>query len=118
MNVVVMAPALREENNRISPPSIREVNVIDADDTVRGTRLDAALADANVILLGFPVPTVVAAKAPHLAWVHHTQAGVSNLHGCDLWTSDVTLSTSRGVVLPAGCLLCPRRRRLLRPRLA
>jgi D-2-hydroxyacid dehydrogenase (NADP+) len=100
VNVVVMAPAIGTDLSCISAVDPR-VNVIDANDA-SGTRLDAALADANVILLGFPVPAVVAAKAPHLAWVHHTQAGVSNLHGCDLWTSDVTLSTSRGVVAPGG----------------
>ena len=39
-----------------------------------------------------------AARAPRLAWAHHTQAGVSNLLGSDLWTSPVTLTTSRGMV--------------------
>jgi phosphoglycerate dehydrogenase-like enzyme len=33
-----------------------------------------------------------------LRWAHHTQAGVSNLHRSDLWTSDVTLTSTRGSV--------------------
>jgi len=44
------------------------------------------------------VPARLAGRAPRLAWAHHTQAGVSNLVGSDLWTSPVTLTTSRGVV--------------------
>jgi phosphoglycerate dehydrogenase-like enzyme len=31
-------------------------------------------------------------------WAHHTQAGVSNLAGTDLWDSEVTLTSSRGAV--------------------
>ena len=31
-------------------------------------------------------------------WAHHTQAGVSNLAGTDLWDSQVTLTSSRGAV--------------------
>jgi phosphoglycerate dehydrogenase-like enzyme len=51
-----------------------------------------------VLLVGYPVPEVLAARAPRLAWAHHTQAGVSNLAGTDLWGSDATLTSSRGAV--------------------
>jgi len=59
---------------------------------------DRLLARAEVLLVGYPVPRVVAARAPRLRWVHHTQAGVSNLHRSDLWASDVTLTSTRGSV--------------------
>ena len=51
-----------------------------------------------MLLVGFPVPEGLAARSPRLVWAHHTQAGVSNLAGTDLWGSEVTLTSSRGVV--------------------
>ena len=36
--------------------------------------------------------------SPRLVWAHHTQAGVWNLAGTDLWGSQVTLTSSRGAV--------------------
>ena len=60
--------------------------------------VNGILAVADVLLVGYPVPGALAGRAPRLAWAHHTQAGVSNLAGSDLWTSPVTLTTSRGVV--------------------
>jgi phosphoglycerate dehydrogenase-like enzyme len=59
---------------------------------------DEMLAAADVLLVGYPVPAQLASRAPRLVWAHHTQAGVSNLVGSDLWTSAVTLTTSRGMV--------------------
>ena len=59
---------------------------------------NALLGRAEVLLVGYPVPSVVAARAPRLRWVHHTQAGVSNLHHSDLWTSTIELTSSRGAV--------------------
>jgi len=61
-------------------------------------QLGAILAHAEVLLVGYPVPAGLAALSPRLAWAHHTQAGVSNLAGTDLWSSDVTLTSSRGAV--------------------
>jgi phosphoglycerate dehydrogenase-like enzyme len=60
------------------------------------------LESADVILLGYPVPHGIVERAPHLRWVQHTQAGVSNLHGTDLWDSPVMLTSSRGAVLATG----------------
>lgn len=96
VNVVVMAPALGPDLSYISAVDPR-VRVIDANKAA-GAELDAALGVADVILLGFPIPAGVAGRAPHLVWAHHTQAGVSNLHASDLWTSGVTLTSSRGVM--------------------
>lgn len=64
----------------------------------QGTRAerDALLADADVILGGFPMPLDLRARSSRLRWVHQTPAGASNLFGTDLWGSDVPVTTSRG----------------------
>src|SRR5262249_40578375 len=62
----------------------------------------AYLARAEVGLVGFPIPAVVVQNAPRLRWVHHTQAGVSNFLGSDLWTSDIALTSTRGHVAAAA----------------
>jgi phosphoglycerate dehydrogenase-like enzyme len=63
-----------------------------------GTRAerDALLAEAEIILGGFPPPFDIRARAPKLKWFHQRPAGASNLFKCDLWGSDVVVSTSRG----------------------
>jgi D-2-hydroxyacid dehydrogenase (NADP+) len=94
VNVVVRAPALGADLSYVSAVDPR-VTVIDANRADR-EELDAALGVAHVLLVGYPVPPLIVAKAPRLTWAHHTQAGVSNLHACDLWTSGVTLTSSRG----------------------
>src|SRR5215831_21092749 len=96
VNVVVMAPVLGPDLSYVSAVDPR-VRVIDAN-KADPQELDAALGVADVLLVGYPLPSVLAARAPRLGWAHHTQAGVSNLHNTDLWTSGVTLTTSRGVV--------------------
>lgn len=55
------------------------------------------LATADVVLAGFPIPVDLQARGDRLRWVHQTPAGASNLHRCDLWDSDVTVTTSRGL---------------------
>lgn len=64
-----------------------------------GTRAerDALLAEAEVILGGFPLPLDLRSRSPRLRWVHQTPAGASNLNNSDLWGSDVTVTTSRGL---------------------
>jgi phosphoglycerate dehydrogenase-like enzyme len=66
--------------------------------TVSREARDQLLAEADVLVVGYPVPRVLAARAPSLRWAHHPQAGVSNLHRSDLWSSDVTLTSGRGGV--------------------
>jgi phosphoglycerate dehydrogenase-like enzyme len=65
----------------------------------RGTReeRDRLLADAEVILGGWPFPLDLRARAPRLRWFHQRPAGASNLLRGDLWSSDVTVTTSRGL---------------------
>ncbi len=101
VNVVVMAPALGPDLSYVSAVGPR-VRVIDANKAA-GAEIDAALGVADVLLVGYPLPSLIVGRAPHLVWAHHTQAGVSNLHDTDLWTSSVTLTSSRGV-MAAGAI--------------
>jgi glyoxylate/hydroxypyruvate reductase A len=66
--------------------------------TGRGTRAerDALLAEAEVILGGWPFPRDLQARSPKLKWFHQRPAGASNLLLGDLWGSSVIVTTSRG----------------------
>ncbi|HVC61591.1 MAG TPA: D-2-hydroxyacid dehydrogenase [Acetobacteraceae bacterium] len=66
--------------------------------TGHGTRAerDCVLADAEVILGGWPFPLDLRARAPRLKWFHQRPAGASNLLLGDLWGSEVVVTTSRG----------------------
>jgi phosphoglycerate dehydrogenase-like enzyme len=66
--------------------------------TGAGTReeRDRLLAEAEVILGGWPFPIDLCARAPKLKWFHHSPAGASNLRIGDLWGSSVMVTTSRG----------------------
>src|SRR6201984_3560654 len=68
------------------------------DATGSGTReeRDRLLAEAEVILGGWPFPLDLRARAPRLKWFHQRPAGASNLLLGDLWNSDVVVTTSRG----------------------
>jgi phosphoglycerate dehydrogenase-like enzyme len=109
VNVAVLAPILGRDLSFVSDVDPR-VRVFDANFAAPGRRagpdspaapgseLAAILAQAEVLLVGYPVPADLAARSPRLVWAHHTQAGVSNLAGTDLWSSTVTLTSSRGAV--------------------
>src|ERR1700738_2476783 len=58
---------------------------------------DRLLAQAEIILGGWPFPLDLRVRAPRLKWFHQRPAGASNLLRGDLWGSDVTVTTSRGV---------------------
>ena len=58
--------------------------------------LDRVLANAEVILGGWPFPLDLRSRARRLRWFHQLPAGASNLLRGDLWMSDVTVTTSRG----------------------
>ena len=68
---------------RSGPPSTREDR-------------DRVLAEAEVILGGWPFPLDLRARSPRLKWFHQRPAGASNLLRGDLWGSDVCVTTSRG----------------------
>ena len=57
---------------------------------------DRLLAEAEVILGGWPFPLDLRARAPRLKWFHQRPAGASNLLVGDLWGSRVLVTTSRG----------------------
>lgn len=57
---------------------------------------DRLLANAEVILGGWPFPLDLRTRATRLKWFHQHPAGASNLRLGDLWGSDVTVTTSRG----------------------
>src|SRR4051794_11357472 len=65
----------------------------------QGTRAerDQLLAEAEVILGGWPFPLDLRARAKRLKWFHQRPAGASNLLHGDLWGSDIVVTTSRGV---------------------
>jgi phosphoglycerate dehydrogenase-like enzyme len=57
---------------------------------------DRLLANAEIILGGWPFPLDLRARSKRLKWFHQRPAGASNLLLGDLWGSDVTVTTSRG----------------------
>jgi phosphoglycerate dehydrogenase-like enzyme len=67
-----------------------------------GTReeRDRLLAEAEILIAGFPFPLDLRARAPRLKWFHQRPAGASNLLVGDLWGSDVIATTSRGLANP------------------
>ena len=110
VNVAVIAPVLGRDLSFVTDVDPR-VRVFDANFAAPGHRAGSGrcggarlrvwrsiLAQAEVLLVGYPVPEGLAAMSPRLVWAHHTQAGVSNLAGTDLWASEVTLTSSRGAV--------------------
>src|ERR1700735_2726272 len=114
VNVAVTPPILGRDLSFASDVDAR-VRVLDANFAAPGRwrapndlaegdeeRLGAVLAQAEVLLFGYPVLADVAARSPRLVWAHHTQAGVSNLAGTDLWDSEVTLTSSRGSMAPTA----------------
>lgn len=102
VTVVVIAPSLGPDVQWIRDVDPR-VDVVDGNALAAGAEGgERLLESADVVLLGYPVPQGIARRAPGLQWVHHTQAGVSNLHGTDLWESGVILTSSRGAVAATG----------------
>jgi phosphoglycerate dehydrogenase-like enzyme len=120
VNVLVIQPVTDEELAHIARLDAR-LQVVDArgwfDDEIRQTwpqwtvqrylgkragptctrvERDRVLAQAEVILGGWPFPLDLRARAPRLRWFHQRPAGASNLLRGDLWGSDVSVTTSRG----------------------
>ena len=59
---------------------------------------DRAAAEAHVVLLDLPYPTVLAGRTKDLRWLHHPVAGASNLQSSDIWGAGdpVQVTTARG----------------------
>ncbi len=68
----------------------------EAKQTTTREQRDQLLADADVVLGGWPPLIDLRLRAPKLRWFHQLPAGASNLLRTDLWKSDVTVTTSRG----------------------
>ena len=66
--------------------------------TGSGTReeRDRLLAEAEVILGGWPFPLDLRARAPRLKWFHQRPAAPAICSWGDLWGSRVVVTTSRG----------------------
>src|SRR5262245_61237573 len=79
-------------------PDFAATRYLSPSSTGSGTReeRDRLLAEAEIILGGWPFPLDLRARAPQLRWFHQRPAGASNLRLGDLWGSDVMVTTSRG----------------------
>ena len=95
---VVEAGGWFDEEIRETWPKATAERFLAANSTGHGTRAerDALLAEAEIVLLTFPFPLDLRARAPRLKWVHQRPAGASNQKAGDLWGSDVIVTTSRG----------------------
>jgi hypothetical protein len=80
-------------------PAFTSARYLELESTGSGSReeRDRLLAEAEVILGGWPFPLDLRSRAPRLKWFHQRPAGASNLLIGDLWRSDVVVTTSRGV---------------------
>jgi phosphoglycerate dehydrogenase-like enzyme len=56
-----------------------------------------ALAQAEIVLTGWPPLKDLRSRAPRLRWVHQLPAGASNFFDTDLWGADIQVTTSRGL---------------------
>ena len=123
VNVLVMAPNLGRDLSFIADvaPNVRVLDgnaafaaelVAEGSRTIAGEpasgtlppleERNALLAQADVLLMSYPVLKNIASRAPRLQWMHHTQAGVSNIWRSDIWDSQITLTSSRGFVAPTS----------------
>jgi len=118
-NVVVCAPIMGRDLDPIRAID-ESINVIDGNDAfialnrARSTQDVAAiesseslmrqlLAQAEVLCMMHPMHRDAAALAPNLVWLHHTQAGVSNLWSSDVWNApQITITSGRGHVRPTA----------------
>lgn len=62
----------------------------------RRQELDALLAQADIICMGFPYPIDLVSRSPRLKWVHQMTAGASNFRLGDIWGSRIIVTNSRG----------------------
>jgi phosphoglycerate dehydrogenase-like enzyme len=101
VRVVVIAPNLGPDLDWLKDVDPR-LEVLDGNALADQIDAKPLLEHAEVVLVGYPVPHGIVERAPQLRWVQHTQAGVSNLYGTDLWDSSVMLTSSRGAVMATG----------------
>jgi phosphoglycerate dehydrogenase-like enzyme len=56
------------------------------------------LAETHVLVSALPYPLHLRDRMPELLWAHFTYAGVSDYAHADLWGTDVTITSARGIV--------------------
>jgi phosphoglycerate dehydrogenase-like enzyme len=118
-NVVVFAPIMGRNLDPIRALE-PQISVIDGNDAFEAysralqtqdriaiddavTQLATMLSDADVLCMMYPALEQIVVHAPKLRWLHHTQAGVSNLWSSDVWNaSNVTITSGRGHVRPTA----------------
>jgi D-2-hydroxyacid dehydrogenase (NADP+) len=67
------------------------------------SEMASLLRQADILCMSHPMLKEVAVYAPRLRWMHHTQAGVSNLWTSDVWSrEDLLLTSGRGHVRPTA----------------
>ena len=95
---LTMAPGWFDGEIRETWPAFTTERYLRAGASGQGTRAerDALLAEAEVVVIGFPFPLDIRARAPKLKWVHQRPAGASNLRRGDLWDAGVVVTSSRG----------------------
>ena len=96
--VLTMAPGWFDGEIRETWPAHTTDRYLRASSGGHGTReeRDALLSEANIVVIGFPFPLDIRARAPRLEWVHQRPAGASNLRRGDLWDGGVVVTSSRG----------------------
>ena len=96
--VLTMAPGWFDGEVRETWPAYTSDRYLRADSNGHGSRAerDALLAEAEVVVVGFPFPLDIRARAPRLEWVHQRPAGASNMLRGDLWDAGVVVTSSRG----------------------
>ena len=95
---LAMAPGWFDGEIRETWPAYTTERYLRVGSNGRGTRgeRDALLAAAEIIVVGFPFPLEIRARAPKLRWVHQLPAGASNMLRGDLWDAGVVVTSSRG----------------------
>ena len=95
---LTLAPGWFDGEIRDSWPAYTTDRYLRAGASGHGTReeRDALLATAEVVVVGFPFPLDIRARAPRLEWVHQRPAGASNMLRGDLWNAGVPVTSSRG----------------------
>lgn len=119
INIVVCAPIIGRNLDPIRAVDA-SLHVIDGNDAfiayqrahktqdtsaIRAADLEMheLLAQAEVLCMMYPMVATAAAQAPNLRWLHHTQAGVSNLWAADVWKRpEIIITSGRGHVRPTA----------------
>jgi D-2-hydroxyacid dehydrogenase (NADP+) len=112
LNVLVIVPAFNDSTPHVDEAILRRIEEVSPKisakdgsaatqgesrgDTAAKEKLDAMLAEADVIY-GLFVPQTMLARAPKLKWVQTMSAGVDRFIDTDIWQSPVVLTGVSGI---------------------